>query len=346
MKTGILTYHNAVNYGAFLQAYALQNYLLSEYCENVIIDYKNMRFTLNEYLCLISRRYPSYTWMNYRKLAAFGDDYRKLKLTPRCYRGKRLGKLHFDCVIFGSDSIWNYTNAMSGFDPVYFGKHVNSRKLISYAASFGPDTVGDPCPRELPELLNRFSAFGVRDTNTKAFVKELTGREAQIVLDPTFLYSFEKEMIEPRDKDYIFVYSVHLSREQGRDLQAYARSVNRKTISVGYYSPYCDINRACVTPFEWLGYLRKADMVLTGMYHGTLFSLHFNRPFCAIGTPYRANKIRDILQRYGLQSRMVDGPQDGLADVLRTPLDFSAVNLRLQDEIRQSREFLTRSMTS
>lgn len=346
MKTGILTYHNAVNYGAFLQAYGLQNYLFSEHCENVIIDYKNLRFTLNEYLYLISGRYPSYTWMNYRKLLRFSKDYRKLKLTPRCYRGERLEKLHFDCVIFGSDSIWNYTNAMSGFDPVYFGKHVNSSRLISYAASFGPDTVGDPCPEELPSLLNRFSAFGVRDSNTQAFVEKLTGRKAQIVLDPTFLYSFEKEMIEPAENNYIFVYTVQLSREQGRDLRSFARSVNKKTISVGYYSPYCDVNHACVAPFEWLGYLRKADLVLTGMYHGTLFSLHFNRPFCTLGTPYRANKIRDFLQRYGLQSRMVSGLEDNLADVLRTPLDFSAANLRLQDEIRQSREFLTRSIMS
>jgi len=345
MSTGILTYHNALNYGAFLQAYALQNFLAAQGVANVVINYKNFRFTLNEYRALVSPRYPSYTLLNFCKVPGFWRDIRRFKLTPRIFRSSFLERMSFDRVVFGSDSIWNYTNAMSGYDPAYFGKHIRSGRLVAYAASIGPDAAGDLCPGELADLLGRFHALGVRDTNTKDFVRRLTGREAQIVLDPTFLYEFEKENTEPREAGYIFVYALQLTGEQGRRLQSFARAAGKQTISVGYCNPYCDINRVCITPLEWLGYLRKADYVLTSMYHGTLLSIHFNRPFCTLGSPYRANKIQDFLSRHGLLNRMIAEQDPNFNRVLEEPLDFTPVNIQLREERAVSGGFLTRSLT-
>lgn len=345
MKIGILTFHDGINHGAYLQAYALQNYLKDMGYKNEIINYKNIVFTLNEYKCFLLARTPVKIAKNIAKIIKFKKCHKNLALTRRIFTKQKLSKVYFDVVIIGSDSVWNYTNPLNIFDSVYFSDAISAKKIISYAASFGPDSCIDLYPKELPTLFKRFDCISVRDNNTKCFVKKLTNEDADLVLDPTFLYGFEKEIIEPKYENYILIYSLGLTPSQIENITNLAKKLNKQIISIGYENKWCDKNIISVSPFEWLGFFKKADFIVTSMYHGTLFSIKFNKPFCSIVTPYRTNKIKDFLERMGLSDRIILSDSTITDKIYSKRINFEKVNNQLQKEMQTSEDFLKRCLT-
>lgn len=341
-QIGILTFHDGINHGAYLQAYALHNYLKSKDVENKIIDYKSLPFTLKEYWAFRSK-HPFKLCGNISKIIKFKKYHQRFNRTKRVYTQKGVSGLCFDKVIIGSDSVWNYSSPLIGFDPVYFSKNINARKIIAYAASFGPDNSTDAFPKQLHELLMRFDAVAVRDSNTKEFYEKLTHKEAIVVLDPTFLYMWDNDIIEPKYNNYILVYSTGLEPYAVEFVSKLAARLNKKIISIGYMNRECDKNILSVSPFEWLGFIKYADFVVTSMYHGVLFSINFNKCFCTFVTPYRANKITDFLNRMGLSSRIVCS-DNGMNILNDRSFDYFAVNHQLALERKRSCEFLQRAL--
>lgn len=343
IKVGILTYHNGINHGAFLQIYALQNYLKELGIGNVVINYKNAGYTLNEYKSFLLTKNPVRFWRNLVKIIKFKRDLMQLDKTQRIFNKQQLSKMKFDLVILGSDSIWNYTNELSCFDPVYFSDSINADKIISYAASFGPDTCGNKYPDTIPPLLNRLDLISVRDPNSKSFVKRLIQKDAELVLDPTFLYDFRKEACGCKYSNFILLYSLNLGKDGVAVLKAFAERNNKKLISIGYYNEGCDINIVSLSPFEWLGFIKNADMVVTSMYHGALFSIKFNKEFCSIITPYRANKLKPFLIKYGLHGRMATAA-DQVMNIFNRQINWEEVNEKIDNEIIKSKRFLLKAV--
>lgn len=343
MTIGILTFHNGFNHGAYLQAYALQNFLKRAGYNNLIINYKNLKYTLNEYNAFITKRRPLLTARNIAKMWKFKQCQKKFDMTKRIYTKKSLSKIAFNTVVIGSDSVWNYTDHLIGFDTAYFSDSINAKRIISYAASFGPDTCGDEHPKWLGEMLTHLEVAGVRDSNTKKYYEVLTGKPAQLVLDPTFIYDFYNERIYPRDRNYILVYTTGLMPEQIEEVKNLGRRTGKKIISIGYRCQWCDKNIIAVSPFEWLGYFEKADFIVTTMYHGMLFSVKFNKPFCSFVTPYRLNKIGDFLERIGLSDRMLMPGRKG-RPFYDPAINYEKVNIILNNEIESSKEFLLKNL--
>lgn len=338
-KIGILTFHDGINHGAFLQAYALQNFLLKNGHDNEIINYKSLLFTFNEYKCFVRPQKPINLYNNIRKILKFKLAHRKMKRTKRVFTPHALEKISFDDVIVGSDSVWNYSNAFSGFDPVYFSSGLSSSRLFSYAASFGPDTCGDDYPQVISSLLKRFDAISVRDANSKKFAESLTGQKATLVLDPVFLYDFEQEVVECKHDNFILVYALGLGESQAKEVIEFAKKVNKKVISIGYKNKEADINIVSVSPFEWLGFFKKADFVVTSMYHGTLFSLKYNKQFCTLGSAYRRNKLEQFLIDIGLQDRFICLP-DLIEKTLSDNIEYGQVGEQIQKRRMISEKFL------
>lgn len=339
MKIGILTFHHGINHGGFLQTYALQNTLRQLGYENKIINYRNIRHFCKKYRLLF---FTPRLVNNFRKWLKFRRNHKQLDMSHFAFTVKKVAREYFDVVILGSDEIWNFENPMFGFDPIYFGNGLNSKRVISYAASFGAFDADKRIPKEICESINKISHVSVRDENCQKIISRITGKNVPILLDPTFLYDFVEERECP-SSNFILVYGIFREKEHVDGIQSFARSQNKNTISIAYRNPWCDINIISLDAFELLEYFKRADMVITNMFHGTLFSIKYNKAFCTILTPYRKHKYEPMLFRLGLSDRVLsyDNPLDR---IFSREIDFGSVNGRLDAWISESLQFIRGAM--
>jgi polysaccharide pyruvyl transferase WcaK-like protein len=346
MRIGILTLHDGINYGSFFQVYALQNFLLGHGFECQVINYKSLGFTWREYKVFLDpRRVPiRRIARNTVKIAKFRIAQRRLHLTRRIFRADAIAKLHFDRLVIGSDEVWNFGTRLIGYDPVYFSQGLNADRIISYAASFGSTRADEPFPEQLRDLLGRVDCISVRDENSASIIRAIGRKPVHVVLDPCFLVDLRPEAIAPTEREFILVYG-HFSKTMADQIVKYARLMGRKTVSVGYRYPWCDVNLDTLSPFAWLGYFLACDCVITTMFHGTVFSLLSQKDFCVFSTPYRTNKIGNLLSEVGLPNRFV-GEDAFIKDTFAEKIDYPAVNARIEAKRRQSEEFLLGALQS
>ena len=197
MKIGIITFHRAVNYGAVLQAYALQHALEGLGAQAEILDYRNR---------YIESCYDPYSLKGNKlkalaKIALLGGVRRKkneafrsfnkkyLRLSEAVYKDSEQlagAEKFYDAFITGSDQVWN--TSCADFDPAYFLTFVkDKKKKNSYAASFGLSEIPKEYEAEYKKRLAGYRQISVREAQGRALVKELTGRDVPVVLDPTLL---------------------------------------------------------------------------------------------------------------------------------------------------------------
>ncbi|MBU4348414.1 polysaccharide pyruvyl transferase family protein, partial [Patescibacteria group bacterium] len=339
-KIGILTFHDGINHGAYLQAYALQNFLEKSGYPNKIINYKKFRHWIKEYKCFLYRKKTKDLIDNVRKIIKFKRSHRKFKLTRFTFSHKKVSKEKFDTVIIGSDEVWNFHNALLNYDSIYFGNDLNAKKVISYATSFGAVEQIEENFEKIKNDLNKFKNISVRDENSFNLVKKLTGREIPIVLDPIFLYDFSKEKIDCPYEDYILIYGGNLDENLIKEI----KKTNKKIISIGYQNSWADINVIDVDPFEWLGYFKNASMVITTMFHGLLFAIKYNKNFCLIVTRGKKNKFTPIIDNLCLNSKIYDSNHDVLKNIFSDKINYDLVNKKLDILIKQSKEYLLKSL--
>ncbi|NLS13537.1 polysaccharide pyruvyl transferase family protein [Vibrio sp. SM6] len=345
MRVGILTFHDGFNYGGFAQAFAFQRKLELLGYETEIINYKRKEFALREYQVFLGTISPRVFTKNLLKIINFKKNQKSFKQT-RWYANIKDINESYDHIFIGSDSVFNYSNPLIGFDSSYFGESLPSQKISSYAASFGPDKLEQGYPESLPDLLRNMDNIAVRDTNSKRFV-EAFGVKCQEVLDPTFLYDFSNDLVVPKIKDYILVYSYIFEKDEIKEIKEYAIKQNLRIVSVGYRWEFADDNFDSIGPFEWLGYIKNAKLVVTGMYHGTLLSIQMNKDFVSLVTPYRKNKIFHILTKFGLEKRLYESRVDDtckLREALNSGIDFDRVNRLVRDEVKGCEEYLLKCL--
>ena len=179
MKIGILTLHNALNFGAYLQAYALQQVLLLWGHEVYIADQCARR--LFEQLLQVKCKYPKRMVYNIRFFKEFSRVRGKLRTAPDPLDS-------CDAVVVGSDELWNLENSGFIHREEYFGRGIDCAKIISYAIS-GNRMDADKLKRIMGEAASfeRFSDISVRDENTCKMVYKIEGKSPTLVLDPTRL---------------------------------------------------------------------------------------------------------------------------------------------------------------
>jgi hypothetical protein len=301
---GIISFHDGINFGAFLQVYALQNFLNNKGIQNEIINYKNKLHFFNEYKCLIYTRNPKLLYLNFKKVIKFKEAQNKLRRTSFLTKVEKYKK-KYDNIFFGSDEIWNFKNTFVGTDLVYFGKGLSADKFISYATSFGAVNYGDTIPDVLQELLSSFHAISVRDVNSLRILRDFYCGAIEIVLDPIFLYDYRMDIDNTgHEKNYILVYTVGLDPDVQNKLKEYAADKGKKLISVGYLNNFCDSNVIDIGPFEFLNYVINADEIVTSMFHGVLFALKYKKQFCIVVDPYRVNKFSAVVKTFKIEDRI------------------------------------------
>lgn len=340
MKVGILTFHDGPNHGAFLQAYSTMKFVEGLGHDVKIINYKNKLHHFQEnWKPLLKPRRPSRYIDFFVKKRTFRKAHRQyFSLTKFTKSPQDLQKLDFDVVIVGSDVVWNYK--IFGFDDVFYG-NIRSKRLISYAASFGWVNYDEDIIEESAIGLKRFEQISVRDENSSKIVEKITGVAPPIVLDPTLIYNFENENEPIRNSPpFILVYSYLKTDSIINQIKSLAQKENLITISLGYRQDWCDKVMMDVGPFEWIGLIKHAKYMVTSTFHGAIFAIKYQKHFFYITNEKAKNRVKSLFETCKLEYDLdlKDGHMHEISP------DYNSVNSSLQKEIENSQDWLKHSI--
>lgn len=339
MRIGICTVYQSYNCGSFLQAYALQKILSKKgtdvcFLHNKLILRDRLPFRLLQ--CL------KFAWGEKKRLIRnLLDSYYNFKDARKHLNIKRHAN-DLDLIVLGSDTIWNISDPyFLKMWTVFWGKSFNTRK-ITYAASVGgtkPSCFEDKI--YLTDCLNDLDKIAVRDSATMSLVEKHVGFKKPVrVVDPTMLLSIDeyKEIAHDcSDKDYIlFYYFGEIHPKIKRAIKKYATDNRKKIIAFGADYGWAD-KYISLDPFDMLGYFANADLIITNTFHGSVFSILFNKRFWAFAK--EKNKVVDLLKEYGLEERLVSA-DDGFAPALADDLCFESANKILAKNKAESLEYL------
>ena len=349
-RAAVITFHRALNYGAILQAFALQNILAEVGVHAEIIDYRcpyiecvyrpfDIRHCKNlssgAKKCVKSFRLI-------KKRHGFNEFTKKyLRVTKKCKSKKDLQKVSskFETIITGSDQVFN-PNAVGG-DFSYFLDFVGSGiKKIAYAASVGYNSFPPEYKAKCIESLKSFESISVREKSACKTVAKLTDKEAWNALDPTLLLSASKWIDiakKPRklpDK-YILVYMMEGCKYTIEKARSIAAGKGCKLVLI---NPTLKQSQACrdfimyktASPEEFVGMFAEAEAVVTNSFHGIAFSLIFKKEFFAeASNTEKSARIIDILALFGLSDRLLPNEK-------AKKTDWEKVNSQLLKEKNKS----------
>lgn len=357
MKIGILTYHRAYNYGAFLQAYALKAFL--EKCGNDVsfIDYwpyehekkygvgkiNGIRSFIRSMLVL---------WRSYPRYKRFRIDQQKylgIGAKPLFRNHKQLDILEYDVVVYGSDQIWWKSRlGDSGFDPVYWGQFIKKDiKKVAYAASMGVIDLSEKDKDEITNYLKAFSHISVREFQLMNALQPLTDKTIKTVLDPTLLMSptfweFFCGQLKPVKGKYILYYKMMNAPKADIFAKKMSGKLNLPVIIIfGHMNTYKANKISSVTDVaSFLALIRNAEYVVSSSFHGVAMSIQFKKEFYAMGMNNNSDRVSSLLSQLGLEKRLTDVVPTTFSETI----DYSAVYAKLYSLQQESSDFLTSSI--
>lgn len=323
MKVGIITYHFGHNYGAMLQAYAMQAALKQlGHDPSFVYLRRDFQFT-NKYerkmprsakglaLTLVLRMLRKPLNRRFERFEAFLAS--ELPLTPHYATEQELvdNPPALDAYVCGSDQIWNL---QTGINEFFYGKFVpDGTRLVSYAPSFGNVEIPEQYAEKVRNLLDRFDHLAVREESGCEMVRQLTGRNVTRTIDPVFLVetrTWETLAAPPAlQQPYIAFYALEMSSRASAIVARIARMTKLPVVVIakgGAFMFSCRTKLAIdAGPREFLGWLKGASMILTNSFHATVFAMKFDVPFVTIAHSHRNARMENLLQLAGLQDRLV-----------------------------------------
>lgn len=343
MKIGILTLQGAKNCGAVLQAYALTTVLKNKGHSVEIVNFisdgeyeRTLKNNGKKGKAYWARKiYYMFFYKSIKKrnelFEAFQREYLNLYPENKRIREKELEEdtKRYQCLVCGSDQIWSQDPKLYDKSDAYFVNFPFTGKKVSYAASFG-DSI-EYAKKHIKKVIDYVKCFdhvSVRESEAADFL-EMNAISATVCVDPTLLLNaneWEKLAIKPKPKEeYILYFSVnsrkysidvakHLAEKTG--LKVIELNPHPKSWNSGFEKLYGS------GPREFLGYILNAKYVVSNSFHGTAFSILFNKPFIAAfdqknGQIICENRKASLLRCLGLDSAMVTA---------HTELDINAIN--------------------
>lgn len=342
MKICIVTVYNSLNYGSYLQAFAL-NQVLNEFGGEVSFLDTKARNPGIQTLSLTTRKIISFKFSYaYFQTVKYASFKKAIKRFAICSNSETSLKEQ-DVFVFGSDEIWNISRKEFRDYPIFLGVGLPNSYLVSYAVSINTTKLEQIKGNKFfINALERFSKLSVRDSYTLDTLKVVTTKNIKHVLDPTFLLSKDvyKELEEECfEKNYILVYSYgnNLNHKKINKIKLFAESKKMRLISVGFYLEWCD-QSVPASPFLFLSYIKNASFIITDTFHGTVFSIIYNKAFVSYGGCNR--KISEILNQFGLGDRNVED-DTVLESVLETTINYKKVNNLIESYKDDSFEYIS-----
>ena len=351
MKIGILTHHYINNFGAFLQAYSLQEAMKEMITEDevYIINYINLRhFIINTggWFRFYKGKENLYAWMQKIQLPVTFARARKkyMDLSKVCRSSNDIEKLKLDYIVVGSDEVWNY-NESKGNAKVKFGVGLNHEKLVAYAPSVG-QTESSATPDYVKTGISKFVAVSARDSLTEKLAELIRNENIQRVVDPTFLFRIPVEPVNNVKQPYIlFYYCDGLAEKEKQKILQFAKSNNFNVYGAGECDKRYTGITVNITPFQWVWMFRNAKYVITGTFHGAVFSMLNHRQFaCYLTNPSRVKKVSSLLEEFQLSDRQCEGNASDILETLNRKIDYEEVERLFNQKRKDSRKFLMESI--
>lgn len=326
MKTLTVTYHFGTSYGALLQAYALQQTIISLGHENDILDYLKTpdpvkkKTTIKSiaqkwYLKFLKTiRHNQFHILN-KSFADFHKD--KLHLTRMYTTMEDLQHdpqiKEYNALITGSDQVWKLTSIPPFVDARLLNFGAEEAYRFSYAASLEELSYTDEHKMRLTEALQRYKGVSLREESARKYIESFTGLKCLHIIDPVFLLTKEQWMSianKPRlQGPYILCYQV----QRNTRMEEVAYELKRKTgyPVVSICNTYIKWIKSDYTFFdvsieEFLGFYDQAAYVVSTSFHGVALGLVFDKPVYALVKRVLSNRIRDIMELMGLQQYLIE----------------------------------------
>lgn len=349
----ISTFHNADNYGAVLQCYALYAFLKKNSYNALVINHVNHQI-LKGYRIFntsgIKSLLKSILYLkksivrkiNFRRFRNNINIDNNIKDINYCFKDD-------DIIITGSDQVWN-PKITGGFDDTYFLINSNDNiKKISYAASCGDLKYIEQYSDIFISLIRNLDYISVREKSLQSYLDTRIDKNVELVLDPTLLlnqsewmhFIYEKPIINEK---YIFVYTV------GNENSLFINSVNDLSKKTGYKIVYFDQSDLknkykCVKdnwykagPMEFLNLLYYSEFVITTSFHALSFSIIFNKSFGVVLSD-KIDRLVSLLSLVKLENRVINNTNDILT-LYNKKIDWNEVNLILDDSRKTSQNWL------
>ncbi len=357
MKVGILTFHFAYNYGAVLQAWALQQAIESLGHQVCIINYvpEYMRGRISPFKgwglrsgsnCL---KIFSHRILGVKRRKAFAQFTRNhLKCSP-LIRDKQALKIFcqkLDAIVVGSDQVWNLS-WQRNFDDTYFLGFLEEEggpRRIAYGACFGERDQPEHMLSDAIRLIRRFDAIGMRNQFGLEILEQVGNIQADAIVDPAFFISTESAGVK---NDEIAVYAIAGDGATvcAKVAEQVAAVSNRKVIQIcsemNIHIPDNFKKITNASPTQWVEILANSSFICSESFHGVVLALANRVPFICASAGRRSARVTDLLDQYGVSERFLNNASDFRAEMTDLSLDYYP---KLQSDIKASVNFLKESL--
>lgn len=364
-KIIITTFFKAENYGAALQAYALEQILLQKGYDVEILNYRDESIESvykifnckNKSLYLVFRAYVGIVLLYQKKkkrkqkFLEFQREY--LIIGDKEYRSVEDIKKDPPCAdiyITGSDQVWN-TSITKGLSDVYtlnFG--FPQTKRIAYAASIGNNHINVEEQEMLKEKISNMDWISVREATAQNILVDLLPEKAvSIMLDPVLLRKSEEWNADifaycsrNVNKKYILAYQVEENKEFEESVNALSKITGLGIIHFEKIKKYRNAICSSYTegPLEFINLIKNAEYVITASFHGTAFSVVFQKKFWVFPHQFTGSRATDLLHTLEIPERAVYTQEEFLAHNYDKEIDYQKVNGILERERKRSLEWL------
>ncbi|MBR4889492.1 MAG: polysaccharide pyruvyl transferase family protein [Clostridia bacterium] len=331
----------AANFGSMMTNFALYKMLTDMGYNCVFAD-------IPDHLWPTSRVHRDPTFITRR----FG--YKHFNITGKYKNRTDMKKVNdlADTFLVGSDQLWNYNLCKSAGTYFYLDFVDDNKKKIAYGTSFGHSHFrGNETERRTAGFyLNRFDAVSVREDYAVDLCKDSFGVDAVQVLDPVFMCSKqhylscvqESRLVkDPPKNKYLLAYILDPTEEKQRYLEESAKRMGADLLCIPNAQVKDDLRAKWRLPIlenidmeDWLYYFSHAEAVVTDSFHGTCFSVIFEKPFVAIGNEFRGlERFHSLLSSLQLTDRLVFSTQEAEEKdtLFLESIDYAKVNERLAE---------------
>ncbi|MGN8804190.1 MULTISPECIES: polysaccharide pyruvyl transferase family protein [unclassified Blautia] len=258
---------------------------------------------------------------------------------------------NYDAFLCGSDQLWLPNNLGSHFYTLEFAP--DNKPKIAYATSFGVSRIPGFQERNTAKYLNRFQALSTREISGQKIIKDLTGKDAQVVCDPTLLFDAagwaeiipSKKVIE---EPYVFCYFLGTNEAHREIGEEFREKTGLKLVSCPFLDHYAqrdltfgDIQIYDMDSKDFVNLIRHAQYILTDSFHGSVFSILHHKKFMTFnrfsdGFNSRNSRIDSLCTLLELSERRYSG---NIMDVEKD-IDYAAVEEKLSRLRTESIQYL------
>jgi len=385
-KVGIVSCYFKNNYGSMLQAYATKKILdnneipnetinidsnvdfkkgKTKYYKSQIFNFKFIKAKFGMIKLKVDKKINRELGKN---IAIRTDKYKEFKkefnLSMVCTNYKNLAEMtekKYTDVIVGSDQLWLPVNVVADYYTLnWVPEEINK---ISYATSFGFSSVPEKYNEKYSKFLKRINHLSVREQSGVEIIKNVAGIDAKLVSDPTILLTkseWEKEATAERiiKEKYILCYFLGNNIEHRKFAERLKQETGCKIVSlnhadeyVKYSDKFCDYAPYDIGPREWINLIQNADYVCTDSFHGTAFSIIFNKIFFDFRRHSSKSKVStnsridSLLNIAGISTERILTGTENIQDVLKYKIDYEKVNENMDKFREDSKTWLLNSIT-